>query len=57
MGSTELLPMLLAIGLFLMVFILLREFWCWYWKVNQILELQQQIVSLLAQQANREIKG
>jgi hypothetical protein len=57
MGSTELLAMLLPIGLFLMVFILLREFWCWYWKVNQILELQQQIVSLLAQQANREIKG
>ena len=57
MGSTELLAMLLPIGLFLMVFILLREFWCWYWKVNQILELQQQIVSLLAQQANRETKG
>jgi len=28
----------------LLVFILLREFWCWYFKINKITELLEKLV-------------
>ena len=33
-----LLGLLLAVG----VFLLLREFWCWYWKLNRIVSLLEE---------------
>lgn len=31
----------------LLVFLLLREFWCWYWKINKIVSLQRETNELL----------
>ncbi len=35
----------LIVGLFIAIplFLLLREFWCWYWKINKRIDLLEQI--------------
>ncbi len=38
--------MLLVYGaLFLLIALLVREFWCWYWKINRIIELLEYIAA------------
>ncbi len=32
----------------LVVFLILREFWCWYWKINQMVRLLREVRDLLA---------
>ena len=39
-----------GILLAILVFILLREFWCWYYKVNQKMKNQEEIIDLLKKQ-------
>lgn len=34
---------LLIIGIAVVVFLLLREFWCWFYKINQIRDLLLEI--------------
>ncbi len=36
-----------VIAVFIIVFLILREFWCWYWKVNVGLNLQEDILKEL----------
>ena len=43
-GIRELLLLLLPLVLFLA----LREFWCWYWKVNRIVALLERIEAKLS---------
>ena len=33
----------------LIVFLVLREFWCWYWKINKVIAILQEQNSLLRQ--------
>jgi len=35
------------LAIFAIVFIFFREFWCWYFKINQRVELLEKIVNLL----------
>ena len=43
-GVGELLGSLVIIALIsIVVFLILREFWCWYWKINAIVDLLRQI--------------
>ncbi len=35
------LPLIIGIAVFIGVFILLREFFCWYFKINQMKSLQK----------------
>jgi len=35
------------LGISLLIFLLLREFWCWYWKINKIVSLQRETNELL----------
>lgn len=35
----------------LIVFFLLRELWCWYWKLNQIVDNQEKQNKLLLEMA------
>ena len=37
------------------VFLILREVMCWYWKINMSIELLTEIRNLLRNQANRGI--
>lgn len=32
----------------LVAFLVLREFWCWYWKINQMVSLLREVRGLLA---------
>ncbi|WP_166333934.1 hypothetical protein [Sphingobacterium chungjuense] len=40
-GVLELFQMLLILAVYVIVFLLLRKVFLWYWKVDQILENQQ----------------
>ncbi len=37
----------IALGIALLIFLLLREFWCWYWKINKLVSLQKDTNELL----------
>jgi hypothetical protein len=39
------------------VFLILREFFCWYWKINQRIELLTEIRNLLRNQACSDISN
>lgn len=39
----------------IIVLLILREFWCWYWKIHKRLDRQDEIIDLLKEQ-NRLIK-
>ena len=34
----DIIIVLLVIGVMIAVFLLLREFWCWYWKISHRLQ-------------------
>jgi hypothetical protein len=37
------------------VFLVLREFWCWYWKINKLISLMQEQNDLLKRHFNKTI--
>ena len=39
----------IALVVVAVVFLVLREFMCWYWKINQAVALLEEIKGLLAQ--------
>ena len=39
---------LVAIAVLTIFFLLIREFWCWYWKINERLEKLSRIEELLS---------
>ena len=41
------LPVVIGIGFMIIVFIILRAFWLWYWKINNIVEILEGIDSKL----------
>ena len=40
-------PVIIGIGFMIILFLLLRAFWLWYWKINNIVELLEGIDSKL----------
>jgi len=36
----------------IIIFLITREFWCWYWKINRILALMEDQNNLLRKQLN-----
>ena len=46
-GFTELLVGLLILLVVFVVFLVLRGFFCWYWKINRILALLEKIEAKL----------
>ena len=44
--------MLIFLGIVIVIFLIFREFNCWYWKVNKSIELQEKTVSLLKELVN-----
>ena len=40
-------PLLIILAILFVVFLLVREFLCWYWKINKIVYIQDKIVDLL----------
>ena len=40
-------PVIIGIGFMIIVFLILRAFWLWYWKINNIVELLEGIDSKL----------
>lgn len=40
-GAAELLQLLFVLAIYVLVFLLLRKVFLWYWKVDKILENQQ----------------
>jgi hypothetical protein len=51
-GMPELTGLLILIAILLAIFLVLREFWCWYWKQNEIISLLTDIRNLLENQKN-----
>ena len=45
----EILPLLIGIGIFIIVFIVLRSLMLWYWRVDTIVENQEKTNLLLKQ--------
>lgn len=37
--ESTIIYVLFVIAIFIIVFLVIREFWTWYWKINDILEL------------------
>jgi hypothetical protein len=35
-GLSGAVGLIAGVAAVVVVFVLLREFWCWYWKINQI---------------------
>lgn len=44
-----------VIAVVLAIFLLIREFWCWYFKVNKVLE-QVEIIALRLETLNIQIE-
>ena len=47
MGSQWLGALLVTLVVFVGIFLLLREFWCWYWKINERIALMRETNDLL----------
>jgi hypothetical protein len=46
----------IAIGVIIgliVFFLILREFWCWYWKINKLVSLMEEQNALLTKLFNR----
>lgn len=41
------IPGLITLGIVFLVFLLLREVACWYWKINKILEVETEQLDVL----------
>jgi uncharacterized protein YpmB len=50
MGAPEFLTLIIGIGLFLLVFLLIRSIMLWYWKIDKQLYNQEVQISLLEKQ-------
>jgi hypothetical protein len=48
---------ILVLAIVVIVFLVLREFWTWYWKVNLLLKGQEQTNRLLTQLVNLQATG
>lgn len=46
-GSAGLSEILIIFGICFLIFLLFREFWCWYWKINKLVSLQKETNELL----------
>lgn len=45
---------LVSIVIGILIFLILREFWCWYWKINKTIVLLESIERKLSLQTNTE---
>jgi hypothetical protein len=48
---------ILVLAIVVIVFLVLREFWTWYWKVNLLLKGQEKTNRLLTQLVNLQATG
>jgi len=58
--SAGLLEILIGLGILFLIFLLLREFWCWYWKINKRISLQKdtnELLEKLLSQSSKDSKG
>ena len=58
--SAGLLEILIGLGILFLIFLLLREFWCWYWKINKRISLQKdtnELLERLLSQSSKDSKG
>lgn len=46
---------LVIVGIILLVFLILREVMCWYWKINERITLQQETNLLLKKLIDKEV--
>jgi hypothetical protein len=46
---------LLIAAISIVIFLALREFWCWYWKINRLVSLQEETNRLL--RASLQVQG
>lgn len=51
LGARELAPLAIALVFLVVVFLIFREFFCWYWKINRIVSLLEDISGSLARMA------
>lgn len=51
-GELNLAAILTVLAIVIVVFLIVREILCWYWKVNQALALLTEIRDLLASRSN-----
>lgn len=49
MGPNDAIRLLVGLAIIIALFLTLREFWCWYWKINKALELLESIDRSLKQ--------
>jgi len=45
----------LYVAVLVVIFLVLREFWCWYWKINKLISLQEETNRLL--RASLQVQG
>jgi len=39
----DIISIVIGVALLIVLFLLLREFWCWYWKISKIVDLLEDI--------------
>jgi hypothetical protein len=51
----EMMVILIALAVIIVVFLLLREFWTWYWKINQLIKGQDETNRLLQKIVDNQV--
>ena len=51
-GVQELTGLIIILGILFLVFLALRELFCWYWKINETISLLKEIRDLLHKSAS-----
>lgn len=54
MFGIGIVEVLISLVIAIIIFLVCREFFCWYWKINQRVELLKAIKSLLEQQTKAD---
>lgn len=54
MFGIGIVEVLISLVIFVIIFLVCREIFCWYWKINQRVELLKEIKALLAQQTRSQ---
>ncbi len=54
MFGIGIVEVLISLVISIIIFLVCREIFCWYWKINQRVELLKAIKSLLEQQAKAD---
>ncbi len=55
MGFTEILKLIIPYLIAFILFLILREVMCWYWKINTLIRLLEDVIKKMNEVANFQV--